>query len=346
MASLTCTDIVIHLEHLPYHLNATHSNISFGIALRNLAKKRQHVPEQVVPEQIIEPDFMIILDSSDNRDEQTNSWFKLGFLNKSTSSSSTMISEFVPNQPSETNTLFVEPEISTNDQSSSSNQAIQTCAPAKTTNVPSPPTLFLDSTILAYVCENIFQELNKLVEARNNLVHEEIYVKQWRRLRERVNFVLSELQRSSFDAQDIAQNNLQDWLRGVVNNLQKVAVNRTLVKTPLCLSSRDVIPSSVHPKELDISWLTKINLKQVSTELELLQRNTELKRETKQLKKELLDHKLLLLEYKTSTNAKLEEARIREENLMKSNNEFREEMRNMNKMLNPMMEMFQKQAKP
>jgi len=71
-----------------------------------------------------------------------------------------------------------------------------------------------------------------------------------------------------------------------------------------------------------------------------------LEREIKQLKKELLDQKLLLLEYKTSTDAKLEKARIREENLMKSNNEFREEMRNMNKMLNQMMEMFQKQAKP
>jgi len=58
------------------------------------------------------------------------------------------------------------------------------------------------------VCENIFQELNKLGEARNNLVHEERYVKMWRRLRERVDFFLSELQRSSFDAQDIAQNNL------------------------------------------------------------------------------------------------------------------------------------------
>jgi len=33
MTSLTCTDIVIHREHLPYHLNATHSNISFGIVL-------------------------------------------------------------------------------------------------------------------------------------------------------------------------------------------------------------------------------------------------------------------------------------------------------------------------
>jgi len=124
MASLTCIDIVIHPGHQPYHLNATHSNISFGIALWNLAKRRQTVPKQV----------------------------------------------FV-DQPYETNTLFDEPEISTNDQPSSSNLAIQTCAPARTTNVRSPPTLFLDSTTLADVCENIFQELNKLVGARNNLVH-------------------------------------------------------------------------------------------------------------------------------------------------------------------------------
>ena len=159
---------------------------------------------------------MIISDSSDGKDEQTNFWFKPGFLNKFASSSSTMISKSVPDQPSETNTLFPKPnlsfETSTNDQPSSSNQAIQACTPARSTNVPSPPTVFLDSTILEDVCENIFQELNKLVEARNNLVHEESYVKQWRRLRERVDFVLSELQRSSFDAQDIAQNNLQDWL--------------------------------------------------------------------------------------------------------------------------------------
>ena len=325
--------------------------------MRNLAKKRQPVPEQHVPEQVVadqfeshtsneqitEPDFMIISDSSYGKDEQTNSWFKPGFLNKSASSSSTMISKSIPDQPSEINTLFAEPnlssETSTNDQPSSSNQAIQACTPARSTNVPSPPTLFLDSTILADVCENIFQELNKLIEARSNLVNEESYVKQWRRLRERVDFVLSELQKSSFDAQDIAQNNLQYWLRGVVNNLQEVEVSRTLVKTPLFILSRDVISSGVHPKELDISWLTKINFKQVSTELELLQRNTELERENKQLKKEILDQKLLLLEYKTSTDAKLEEARIREENLMRSNNEFREEMRNTNKLLHETMEM-------
>jgi len=192
MASSTCTEIFIHPEQQPYHLNATHSNISFGIALRNLAKKIKPVPEQHVPEQVLveqlesqtsieqinEPDFMIISDSSNGKDEQTDSWFKPGFLNKFAWSSSTMISESVPNQPNETNTLLTEPilatETLTNDQPSSSNQALQTCAHARSTNVPFPPTLFLDSTLLADVCENIFQELNKLIEARNNLVHEDI----------------------------------------------------------------------------------------------------------------------------------------------------------------------------
>jgi len=52
--------------------------------------------------------------------------------------------------------------------------------------------------------------------------------------------------------------------------------------------------------------------------------NSELEKENKQLKKELLEQKLLLLEYKTSTKAKLEEARIREETLIRSNEAFKE----------------------
>jgi hypothetical protein len=69
------------------------------------------------------------------------------------------------------------------------------------------------------VCENIFQELNKLVQARNSLVHEDNYEKQWKTLKERVDFVLTELQRSRFDAQDSTQTKLQEWLKGVVSNL-------------------------------------------------------------------------------------------------------------------------------
>jgi len=157
----------------------------------------------------------------------------------------------------ETNSIFAKLATSTNDQPSSSNLALQACAPAKSSNVPSPPTLFLDSSILADVCENIFQELNKLIQGRNNLVHEENYVKQWRRLKERVDFVLTELQRSSLDAQETAQNNLHDWLRGVVSKVQEVEVRtRTLVRAPLFLEARtatDVIPSVVHPKKLDLT---------------------------------------------------------------------------------------------
>jgi len=90
--------------------------------------------------------------------------------------------QVIYNQSPTTNTI-VEPKTSINDQPSSSNLAIQPCAPAKT-NVPFPPTLFLDSTILGNVCENVFQELNNLVQARNNLIHEDSYEKLWKILKE------------------------------------------------------------------------------------------------------------------------------------------------------------------
>ena len=116
----------------------------------------QHVSQTSI-EQITELDFMITSDHSDGKDEQTNSWFKPGFLNKSTNSSSIVVLKSVPDQPSETITKIADPEPFTTDQPSSSNQALQTCTSARTTKVPSPPTLFLDSTILEDVCENIFQ---------------------------------------------------------------------------------------------------------------------------------------------------------------------------------------------
>jgi len=274
-----------------------------------------HVPELVVPEQLV-PELVVA--------EQVFS-----------------------NQSLATNTI-VEPLTSINDQTSSSYLAIQPCAPA-ITNVPSPPTLFLDSTILADVCENIFQEMNNLVQARNNLIHEDSYEKLWKRLKDRVDYVLTELQRSCLDAQDSAQRKLQDWLKGVDSNMQEVQVLRTWVRTTLSLRARnatDFIPTGIHPRELNINWLSKINVKPLSTDLALLQRKVELEKENKQLRKELLDQKLLLLEYKTSTEAKLEEARIREENLIRSNEEFKRDMKEQAEETNRMMELIHKQAQP
>jgi hypothetical protein len=44
-----------------------------------------------------------------------------------------------------------------------------------------------------------------MIQARNNLTHKESYEKQWRRLKDKVDFVLSELQRTCLDEQDSAQ---------------------------------------------------------------------------------------------------------------------------------------------
>ena len=136
--------------------------------------------------------------------EQTHRWFTLGFLNQSLGSYSTSVLESVHNQPSEPSTQMTVTENTATNLPSSSTQALLTCTPIQTTNISSPPTLFLDSIILADVCESIFKELNKLVKARNNFVHEEDYVKEWRRLREKVDVVMSELQKSSLEAHNNA----------------------------------------------------------------------------------------------------------------------------------------------
>ena len=93
-----------------------------------------------------------------------------------------------------------------------------------------------------------------------------------------------------------------------------------------------------------MNWLTRMNVKQASPRLTVLQRNAELEKENRQLKKELLEQKLLLIEYKASIEAKLEEARVVEEKLIQSNEDLKREMKQQseetNKMMKQMMEMF------
>jgi len=99
-------------------------------------------------------------------------------LNQSLSSSSTSVLESVHDQPSEPSTQVAVTENTATDLPLSSTQALPTSTPIQTTNISSSSTLFLDSIILADVCESIFKELNKLVKAKNNFVHEEDYVKE------------------------------------------------------------------------------------------------------------------------------------------------------------------------
>jgi hypothetical protein len=153
------------------------------------------------------------------------------------------------------------------------------------------------------VCEDIGQKLVKLIETRNDLVHKESYEKQWNRLKDRVDYILSTLQTTCTDAQDLAQQKLQEWLKGVDNSLQEVKILRTWVQNPPSIKGREIydfIPIGVNPKDLDLSFLTKINFKSASGSLDLLNKNASFESENKKLNKELIEQKLLMLEYKSS----------------------------------------------
>ena len=107
-----------------------------------------------------------------------------------------------------------------------------------------------------------------------------------------------------------------------------------------------------------MDWIAKINLKEASTELALVQRNSLLEKENDDLRKELLEQKMMLLDYKNSTEAQLAEAKYREERLIKVNEEFKKELKQQAKaqksqmeetqrMMQKMMEMMmRKQANP
>jgi len=128
---------------------------------------------------------------------------------------------------SETNIPTTIPIIPTNNQHSSSHLAIQPITPPKPDKIPFPPTMYLDSSLLADVCENIFQELNKLTQTRHDLIHEQSYEQSLKRLKERTENVLNALQRTCMDDQDNAHQKLKDWLKGVTSNLEEVRVLKT-----------------------------------------------------------------------------------------------------------------------
>jgi len=103
----------------------------------------------------------------------------------------------------------------------------------------------------------------------------------------------------------------------------------TWARTSLSIRGReatDFLPQYIHPKDLDLSFLTKINLKTAAPNLALVQRNRFLEENNQKLERELLEQKLLLLEFKAEAEAKLEEGRIREENLVKSYEQFKADM--------------------
>jgi hypothetical protein len=218
---------------------------------------------------------------------------------------SDMIIDTIPDQPSTSQYL------TTNGQSPI-NLAIVPTTPSKHSRQPSPPTIFLDSQVLQDVWEDISSKLIKLIEGRSDLDHTVSYQKQWRRLKERVVNVISALHDSCIEAQEQAKQKLEDWLNGVEENMEDIEVLRTWVKNPLSIRGRepeDFLPTYIHPKDLDLSLLSKINLSNVAPDLALVQKNMVLEERNKKLEQELQEQKLKLIKFK----AEMEKARLKEE---------------------------------
>lgn len=116
------------------------------------------------------------------------------------------------------------------------------------------------------------------------------------------------------------------------------------------LNASGIISSNLHSENLDLKWLTKLKVQTDSPILKKLKNDSELEKENKRLKKELPEQRLLLVGYKRQSEAQLEEARLREANLIRSNNEFREEMKKQSEttdsLVRDLMDMIQKQVKP
>jgi len=201
-------------------------------------------------------------------------------------------------------------------------------------DINAPPTLLLDSIILKEVCESIFQDLNKLVKTRNNFVHEKIYVDEWTSLRNIVEYMMCELQKLSLEAHDKALLDLQQWFKGVTVNMEEVKFNKSLERsrlylsdTPMYLDASSIISSSVHSENLDFRWLTKLKIQTSDAPiLKKLKDDPVLEKENKELKKALFEQKILVAELQRKMIAQQEEAKIREENLIKSYNDLKEDM--------------------
>jgi hypothetical protein len=181
-----------------------------------------------------------------------------------------------PDQPSTSNSL------TTNGQTTSS-QAIVPIAPPKPSKQPSPPTIFLDSHVLQGVWQDITSEVHRLIESRSDLGHKISYQKQWRRIKERVINLISTLHDSCLQDQEEAKQKLDE-------DMEDIEVLGTWVKHPMSIRGRepeDFLPNYIHPKDLDLTFLSKINLKNVAPDLALVQENKVLKKRNRELEQKL-----------------------------------------------------------
>jgi len=136
--------------------------------------------------------------------------------------------------------------------------------------------------------------------------------------------------------------------------MEEININRNqklyLSDTPIFMDASSIISSSVKYEDPDIKWLTKLLIKSDAPILEKLQKDSALEKENKELKKALFEQRLLTDELQKKLIAQQEEAKAREEALVKNYSNLKESMEKQadktNNMMQEMMEMMKRQANP
>jgi len=297
MTTNTISELVIHSDYKPYHLSATHSNISFSIALRNLPNKQTSIFEPIEP---VCTDKAYV--SHTNAESGTSHQPDWTFCS-SMESDDEMIDVYTNNNPHIASHQTI--DIPTLSSIQSTSDQTLTIAP-QTINVSPPPILLLDSVILKEVSENIFVDLDKLVRTRNNFVHTEDYEEKWTALRERVDTVMCELQKLSLEAHNQSINTFNNWFKDVVNSMKEVEANRNQARSklyisdsPFYLDASSIITASVH-EDLSLNWLTKLKVYTDAPILAKLKCDSEQEQKIKKLEKELFEQKMLYENLKRS----------------------------------------------
>jgi len=184
--------------------------------------------------------------------------------------------------------------------------------------------------MLKVVCKNIFEDLNKLVNARNDPIHTVKYEDQWTSLRERVDTIMCELQKLSLKAQNQFLNN---WFKDVVKSMKEVEVNTSQAKnilyisdTPFFMDASSIITSGVK-ENLDLSWITKVKGQVDIPILEKLKHDSEQEQRIKKLERELFEQKMLVENLKRNMVEQKEDFRAREEAQARRSDELKEAMK-------------------
>jgi len=116
------------------------------------------------------------------------------------------------------------------------------------------------------------------------------------------------------------------------------------------LDASSIITASVHSEHPDFKWLTKLKIQVDTPILAKLKNDSEQELRIKKLEKDLFEQRMMYAELQRKMIAQQEESKAGEEALVKGCNDLKESLEKQsektNSMMQEMMELMNKQAKP